>query len=115
MTEPVGILNLPPVKWEVSQENKATVTSIKLGDGYSVNTLPPNSTRITYSITIPGLNTATRNSIVQTLKAYQGATRFKWRPISALPYKIFICDRFSVTHQGQNTWQITANFIEQMQ
>ena len=109
----IPILNLPFVKWEVSQQNQATVTSIKLGDGYSINTLPPSSTRTTYSITIPGLNTSSKNQYAQTLKAYQGVTKLRCQPISAIPYKIFICDRFSVIQKGDNVWEITANFIEQ--
>ncbi len=111
---PIPILNLGTgVKWEVSKQKQATVTSVKLGDGYSINTVPPNSDRITYSITIPGLNTASKNNIANTLKAYQGVTKFRWQPIPVIPYKTFICDRFSVIHKGDNVWEITANFIEQ--
>lgn len=111
MTTP--ILSLPSVKWEVSQQVEIAQTSVKLGDGYSINTSPPNSSRTTYSLTIPGLNDATKNQIVNTLKAYQSVVKFRWRPIEALPYKVFICDRFSVVHKGQNSWEINANFIEQ--
>lgn len=110
----IPILDLPGgIKWEVSKQKQVTASNIKLGDGYSVNTVPPDSDRVTYSITIPGLNTASKNNIVNTLKSYQGITQFRWHPIPAIPYKIFICDRFTVTHQGENVWQITATFIEQ--
>ena len=114
MQTPIPILNLGTgVKWEVSQEKQSSVTNVKLGDGYSINTRSPDSTRTTYSITIPGLNTASKHSIANTLKAYQGVTKFRWQPIPAIPYKTFICNRFSVIQKGDNVWEITANFIEQ--
>ena len=107
------VLNLPPVKWEVSQQVEIPQIVTKLGDGYSMNTSPPNSSRTTYSVNIPGLNGTMKNQIAGTLKSYQGVTKFRWRPIEALPYKVFICDRFSVINKGENVWEINANFIEQ--
>jgi phage-related protein len=112
MTE-IPILNLPPVKWQISSEVNNTSVSIKLGDGYSVNSNAPNSIRHSYSITIPALSTSSKDNIVAVLKQYQGVTKFRWRPIEQMQYRVFVCDRFSATAQGTNVWEVTANFIEQ--
>ena len=105
-------LNLPPVKWEVSQDKTIGKTKVNLGDGYSLDAVSYNGIRTNYSIVIPGLNTATKNSIVATLKSYQGHKKFKWRPISILPFKEFVCNNFSVKAIGINQWEIACNFTE---
>lgn len=112
--EPVApILHLPPCKWEVSQDKTIHKTTAKLGDGYTLDAVSTNSTRLEYSLSIAGLNTSARNSIVSTLKSYQGVTKFRWRPVPFIAYKEYICDRFSVQNNGDNVWTINATFKEQ--
>lgn len=109
----VPILVLPPIKWEFSRESKIQTQSTKLGDGYGVTAIVPNSIRDTYEIVIPNLNTSDKNSIISLFTSYGGITRFRWRPLDTFAYKEYICDKWSVIQQGTYLWQITATFIEQ--
>ncbi len=43
------ILVLPPIKWEFSRESKIQTQSTKLGDGYGVTAIVPNSIRDTFA------------------------------------------------------------------
>ena len=110
---PAPILVLPPIKWEFSQEKKIQTQITKLGDGYGLMSIVPNSARITTEIVIPNLSTANKNEIVSLFKAYGGITRFRWRPLETLTYKEYICDKWSVIQQGTYLWQISATFAEQ--
>jgi hypothetical protein len=110
---PAPILTLPPCKWEVSLEKTVYKTSGKLGDGYSLAAIAPNSDRLVYTLSIPGLRTSERNSIVSTLKSYKSTTKFRWRPIEFMPYKEYICDKFSTVNEGDNVWTLNATFTEQ--
>lgn len=107
------ILVLPPIRWEFSRESKIQTQSTKLGDGYSVMTIVPNSIRDTYEIVIPNLNTSDKNDIISLFASYGGITRFRWRPLDTFDYKEYICDKWSVIQQGIYLWQITTTFIEQ--
>ena len=110
---PAPILSLPPCKWEVSLEKTIYKTSGKLGDGYSLAAIAPNSDRLVYTLSITGLRTTERNSIVSTLKGYKSTTKFRWRPIEFMPYNEYICDKFSTVQEGDNVWTINATFTEQ--
>jgi phage-related protein len=107
------ILVLPPTKWEFSQETKIQTQITKLGDGYGVIALVPNSLRNTTEIVIPNLSTAIKNNIISLFIEYGGITKFSWRPLDTFPYKEYICDKWSVIQQGVYLWQITATFTEQ--
>lgn len=111
MTAP--ILVLPPIKWDFSREVKIQSQSTKLGDGYGITAIAPNSIRNNYEITIPNLNATSRNDIISAFTQYAGITRFRWRPYDTFPYKEYICDKWSVIQQGDYLWQITATFTEQ--
>ena len=111
---PAPILVLPPIKWEFSQEKRIQTQITKLGDGYGLMSIVPNSARITTEIVIPNLSTANKDEIVSLFKAYGGITRFRWRPLDTLPYKEYICDKWSVIQQGIYLWQITATLTEQL-
>ncbi len=110
---PAPILTLPPCKWEVSLEKTVYKTSNKLGDGYSLSAIASNSDRLVYNLSITGLRTSECNSIVSTLKGYKSTIKFRWRPIEFMPYKEYICDKFSTVHEGDNVWTINATFTEQ--
>jgi phage-related protein len=110
---PAPILLLPPIKWEFSREAKIQLQSTKLGDGYGITAIAPNSIRDNHEIIIPDLDTATKNNIISLFVSYRGITRFRWRPLDTFPYKEYICDKWSVIQQSPYLWQITATFIEQ--
>lgn len=110
---PAPILVLPPIKWEFGTERKIQTQSTKLGDGYDVKVIVPNSRRDVVDLTIPNLNIITKNDIINTLTQYAGITRFRWRPFDTFNYKEYICDKWSVIQQGTYLWQITATFTEQ--
>lgn len=111
MTAP--ILILPPIKWEFSKETKIDSQSTKLGDGYALKAINPNSIRDVYDVTIPNLTASAKNEIVFTLSQYGGFVRFRWRPFDTFPYKEYCCDKWAVIRQGTYLWQITATFTEQ--
>lgn len=109
----VPILVLPPIKWEFGKETKIQTQSTKLGDGYGVTAIVPNSIRDTYEIVIPNLKTSDKNNIISLFTTYGGITRFRWRPLDIFAYKEYICDKWSAIQQGTYLWQITATFTEQ--
>lgn len=108
------ILNLPPIKWNFSANKNIFQQTTKLGDNYSQTAITPDSMRKNYDIAIPRLNTQSKDEIVTLFKQYGGFTRFRWRPLDTFDYKEFICDKWSVTNQGINIWEITATFTEQL-
>jgi phage-related protein len=114
---PSPILILPPTKWEFSQEVKAQIQNTKLGDGYGLMVISPNSARTTTELIIPNLSTADKDEIIDLFTSYGGITKFRWRPLDTqytpYNYKEYVCDKWSVIQQGTYLWQITATFIEQ--
>jgi phage-related protein len=110
------ILILPPIKWEFSQEVKVQIQNTKLGDGYGLMVVAPNSARTTTELIIPNLSTADKDEIIDLFTSYGGITRFRWRPLDTLAYsyKEYICDKWSVIQQGTYLWQVTATFTEQI-
>lgn len=111
MTAP--ILSLPHVKWDFTRDVKHQVNNTKLGDGYGIVATSVQSIKEVYEVVFPNLNTATKDNIVNTLIQYGGYTKFRWRPLDFLPYKTYICDKWSVIQQGTYLWQVTATFTEQ--
>lgn len=107
------ILVLPPIKWEFSQEKKIQTQTTKLGDGYGLMSIVPNSIRTTAEIVIPNLSTTDKDEIISFFTDYGGITKFRWRPLETLTYKEYICDKWSVIQQGTYLWQISATFTEQ--
>ena len=107
------ILVLPPIKWEFSQERKIQTQTTKLGDGYGLMSIVPNSMRTTAEIVIPNLSTEDKDEIISLFIDYGGITKFRWRPLETLTYKEYICDKWSVIQQGTYLWQISATFAEQ--
>lgn len=110
----VPVLVFPSgIAWDYTREVKYEISKTKLGDGYGVIATSSKSIKEIYEIIFPGLNTANKDNIINTLKQYGGYTRFKWRPFSTFSYKEYVCDKWNVSQQGTYIWQITTTLIEQ--
>ena len=103
----MAILELPPVKWELTKVKKIESNGDGLGDGYTLTGSIPFSGRNTFNITIPGLTTVKFNEIWATIKDFAGYKTFEWREFSWQDYKTYVFDSEpQVIPQGLDCWEL---------
>ena len=103
----MAILELPPVKWELTKVKKIESNGDGLGDGYTLTGSIPFSGRNTFNITIPGLTTVKFNEIWAIIKDFAGYKTFEWREFSWQDYKTYVFDSEpQVIPQGQDCWEL---------
>lgn len=103
----MAILELPPVKWELTKVKKIESNGDGLGDGYTLTGSVPFSGRNTFNITIPGLTTVKFNEIWAIIKDFAGYKTFEWREFSWQGYKTYVFDSEpQVIPQGLDCWEL---------
>ena len=103
----MAILELPPVKWELTKVKKIESNGDGLGDGYTLTGSVPFSGRDTFNITIPGLTTVKFNEIWAIIKDFAGYKTFGWREFSWQDYKTYVFDgEPQVIPQGLDCWEL---------
>ena len=103
----MAILELPPVKWELTKVKKIESNGDELGDGYTLTGSVPFSGRNTFNITIPGLTTVKFNEIWAIIKDFAGYKTFEWREFDWQDYKTYVFDgEPQVILQGLDCWEL---------
>ena len=103
----MAILELPPVKWELTKVKKIESNGDGLGDGYTLTGSIPFSGRNTFNITIPGLTTVKFNEIWAIIKDFAGYKTFEWREFSWQDYKTYVFDSEpQAIPQGLDCWEL---------
>jgi phage-related protein len=108
----MATLTLPPLKWEFTQSRKVESFPINLGDNYSIIGTVPNSDRLTWNLTFPGLDYTEADDLVDLFSSLKGSEIFQWTPVPNVPVKDYVCTDWSVSKQGVDVVQITATFLE---
>lgn len=106
------ILNLSP-QWNASQKTSVAYHSTKLKDGYQQDAeAGANSITESWQVSRFCRTKAEADAIVAELSVYAGDQGFQWRPNSQYSYKVFTCDRWTVSEIGLNKFRISATFQE---
>jgi phage-related protein len=106
------VLTLTP-NWDVRESHKIDNYETPLNDGYKQVAIGGmNPSLETWEVSRSGLSEAEANSLHSELSFYSGVVGFQWRAVPSLPYRIYFCESWSLTEQGDNCWQISATFQE---
>ena len=98
--------------WGFQQTNKPVTYKTKLGDGYSFDTIAPNSYREEWSITGNNLDDSEVENVTLFIENAAGVTSFQWRPNTTTAYKNYWCTDFSLTETSPNQFQISLKLQE---
>ena len=107
------ILQLPPVKWDLTKARKIESSGDDLGDGYSLTGTIPFSGRDTFNITIPGLTLIEFGELWEIIKDFAGYKTFEWREFDWQDYKTYVFDgEPQAINQGEGCWEIRVTLKE---
>jgi phage-related protein len=105
----IASLELDP-QFEITQKISYPTIETQLGDGYKQTMRTSLSEIEEYEVSRTGLTTTEIDSIMSSLKAFEGIEGFQWRPNTKEPYKVYICDGWEQTLTAPNMWLLRATF-----
>lgn len=106
------ILNLSP-QWSASQKTSVAYHSTKLKDGYQQDAeAGANSITESWQVSRFCRTKAEADAIVAELSVYAGDQGFQWRPNSQYPFRVYTCDKWTVTEIALNKFRISGTFDE---
>lgn len=109
------LLSLPP-QWSARLSPEAQSHDSELGDGYrQMAVAGKQPIREVWQIQSSGYTYAQADQYLFELSTYAGVTAFRWRAMESLPLKYYYCTEWQLSELGDDVWQISATFYEDLQ